>query len=281
MEKRSFLENVCGILMEELASAGKITEDQVFSLMEELSAREPAELRTAGMNYKKMCSAIGEVWQYREWEKMQPDQAFLYGSLWGIVKFFECRYQEMMDADQMKVFVQKYKDKVWLLRAIKTQPGILHKELAQKGRIGSPRLSQIMNDDPDIKELVFFRTSGREKYYFLKPKGEELLDRLKKETRKTTGSRIGYGGLIEVKKDRGLVDNQLSSEKVMPFEEPWDNLMTRSVNFLDGYLNLSCADDSFMEKGLIGENVWESQQSFRSTQSKGYLKNGLEIRLAK
>lgn len=187
MKEHPVFISLCQHVLEDISLCVSLSEDQVLLFIDELASAESAMMEAVEKEFTNLCSAVGEVWQYREWEKMSPEQAFLYGSLWGSIKSFECRRQKSKKADHMKLLVPKFKDKRWLFRAIKSQPGILHKELAAKGKITPSRLSQIM-DDEDMNDLISYHLSGREKYYFLKPKGEELLLKLKSGDGNVLGS---------------------------------------------------------------------------------------------
>ena len=277
MKKRSLLKNVCRILVGSMTSHKSITEDQVHSLMDELAAEEPKALSDMPDDYKKLSSYIGEFWRYREWQEMTSEQAFLYGGVWGSVKPYEDGYRKVLDADWMKLLVSKYKDKYWLFYTIKSQPGILHKELAQKGRISPSRLSQIM-DDKDIFFLISYRLSGREKYYFLKPQGEELLKRLKPKERKMLGSYAEPYKAIDVK-------NNSTTEVyawVIGIAGISENFyMPGSISFRQRDKIKELIGSDLGTNYLLGVNEWMQKASYMNLRRTSPLQNGLEMSSAK
>ncbi len=163
-------------------SKKNILQDQVFYFIEKLAGVEDIFGDMSEItDYKAMRRRMEEIWQYREWEGMTAEQAFLYGQLYGCIKLCEYGKQERKNKQRLELDAAKYNNKLWLFRAIKESPGIQHKELAAKGEVSPSRLSQIM-DEEEMQNLVSYRVSGREKYYFLGPRGKELLERLEQQS---------------------------------------------------------------------------------------------------
>ncbi|MCM1123376.1 MAG: MarR family winged helix-turn-helix transcriptional regulator [Eubacterium sp.] len=278
MRKRSPLENVCRNLMNSMDSHKGITEDQAFAFMDELSVEEPKDLADMPADYRKLKFSISEVWQYREWQELSPEQAFLYGSVWGSARLFELKQQKRRETDRMKILVPKYRDKYWMFQAIKSQPGILHKELAKKGNISPSRLSQIM-DDSDIDFLISHRESGREKYYFLKPQGEELFAKLKTNDRKVLGSYTEPLKAISINNDStrnmygvkfpfniGVIENSIIVKTlgISPRNKIWDII-----------------GNDITTKNTIGVNEWTQKANYMNILEKNHLKYGSEISLVR
>lgn len=278
MKKRSLLKNVCRNLVDSLTSHTKITEDQIFRFMEELAKEEPKALSEMPPDYRRLFFSMGEVWQYQEWKSLSAEQAFLYGGLWGSSKSFDLRYQQKLTTDRMKTLVPKYKSKEWIFRAIKYQPGILHKELADKGHISPSRLSQIM-DDTDIDSLISYRLSGREKYYYLKPAGEELLDKLKANGRKVLGSFAEPYKAIRILNDSTrLMYDGMNVFAVGVISNP---IMAKTR----GYNRLSRVLDQFNSelsiKNIIEVNEWAQNSNYVVARGTNLLGNGLAVSSAK
>lgn len=168
-----------------LFSKKDLRQNQIFHLMEELAkSRNTNKSTPETESYQAVSHRLDEIWQYREWESMSAEQAFLYGQLYGCVEL--CKYMEKADLDQqwLEVLTSKYKDERRVLfQAIAETPGIQHKELSQKTGYRISRLSQIMNEK-SMQELVDCCFSGREKYYFLRPKGKMLLAKMEEQDRK-------------------------------------------------------------------------------------------------
>lgn len=168
-----------------LFSKKKLRQNLIFHLMDVLTENERSPKETPDAEtYQAIQDRLEEVWQYREWESMTAEQAFLYGQLYGCVKF--CSYEEKANQDQkwMNVLVSKYKkERRGLFQAISDTPGIRHKELSEKTGYKISYLSQIMNEK-SMQELVECCFSGREKYYFLRPQGKLLLSKMEEQDRK-------------------------------------------------------------------------------------------------
>ncbi len=275
MRKRSLLENVCRKLIVDLDSHKSITKDQVLAFMEELAVEEPKNLSDMPADYRKVNFSLGEVWQYQEWKELSPEQAFFNGSLWGSARLFELMQQKKLHTDQMKLLVSKYKDKYWMFHAIKSYPGILHKELAVKGHISPSRLSQIM-DDNDITTLISYRVSGREKYYFLKPQGEELLEKLKTNDRKVLGSYTEPRKAISINNDSTeRAYDRMALSAIAMRETP---IMRKNVG-LD--LLLYIFSSKIATKKIVEENEWIQKSNYMKRWEKSHLKNGSEMSLAR
>lgn len=278
MRKQPLLKNVCRNLMNSLTSHKRVTEDQIFRFMEELAKEEPKAQSEMPPDYRRLSFSMGEVWQYQEWKMLSPEQAFLYGSLWGSSKVFELSYQQKLAADQMKILVPKYKSKEWIFRAIKSQPGILHKELAGKGHISPSRLSQIM-DDADMDSLISYRLSGREKYYYLKPAGEELLAGIRVNGRNVLGSftepykaiRILNNSTRQVRAEVNVLAAGMASNPVMA--------KVREYNVLNKVLDQ--LNNELAVKNIIGVNEWAQKSDHVIARRTNLLESGLAVSLAK
>lgn len=181
MRKHINIDGIVTAILGELIDKKRIVQDQVFCFIDKL-AEAMNLFGTVPLTtpYKAMKSRVEEIWQYREWENMTAEQAFLYGQLYGSIKLCEYRKKEAENDQWLEFLSVKYRSKLWLFHAIKETPGIQHRKLADEGNLSVARLSQIMGEE-DMEKLVSYRISGREKYYFLSPQGKELLARLDHE----------------------------------------------------------------------------------------------------
>lgn len=172
------IDSIHAVLFERKA----LRQNQIFHLMNSLAqVRCSQGIPQRAEIYRNVQHRLDEIWQYREWESMSVEQAFLYGQLYGCVKL--CEYEEMTARDQqwMEIFVSKYGSDRWeLFHAIAESPGIRHKDLAKRIDQQISRLSQIMNEE-DMQELIDHTFTGREKHYFLRPKGKEVLRKMEEE----------------------------------------------------------------------------------------------------
>lgn len=183
MKKYIELDRITDDISTCIVSGKELTQEQIFSFMENFIADSGSffdAIKTK--SYKAMRGLLNELWQYREWEDMSSEQAFLCGQLYGCVKLCEYREQSRQDALSFRFLLSKYADSK-LFYIVKKNPGIRHKDLAKEIGLSTGRLSQMM-DDEGMEELLISRVFGREKYYFLSARGEELFQKIEAQKRK-------------------------------------------------------------------------------------------------
>lgn len=182
MKKHITLDRIIDDISTCMAFKKELTQELLFSFMKKFIADNGSFFDAKKTkSYKAMRSRLNELWQYREWEDMSSEQAFLYGQLFGCVRLCEYREQSHQDIAWTNYLLSKYEDSK-LFYIVKRNPGIRHKDLAQEIGLTAGRLSQMM-DEEDTKDLIVSRVMGREKHYFLGAKGEELLQKLEAQKR--------------------------------------------------------------------------------------------------
>ncbi len=182
MKKHITLDRIIDDISTCMAFKKELTQELLFSFMKKFIADNGSFFDAKkAKSYKAMRSRLNELWQYREWEDMSSEQAFLYGQLFGCVRLCEYREQSHQDIAWTNYLLSKYEDSK-LFYIVKRNPGIRHKDLAQEIGLTAGRLSQMM-DEEDTKDLIVSRVMGREKHYFLGAKGEELLQKLEAQKR--------------------------------------------------------------------------------------------------
>lgn len=276
-----------------ITSRKKLTQEQVFCFMKKFIADNGSffdAIKTK--SYKAMRSLLNELWQYREWEDMSSEQAFLYGQLYGCVKLCEYREQSHQDTVWINYLLSKYTDSK-LFYIVKKNPGIRHKDLAKKIGLSTGRLSQMM-DEEDMKELLLSWVQGREKLYFLSAKGEEFYQRLEAQKRKAKKAEMQKAKTendnlfdnifvekaeesvnanvlsgINVSKSNGLLQYYIEGNRASYFEQykEWAYL-----NFNDNLRKQTIMEEE--KECLMEENSYYGQLNRRSV-------NGLMMSLAK
>lgn len=170
--------------------------------------------------YISMKNMLYEVWQYREWETMSPEQAFLYGQLYGSVKLFDDREESRQETLWIDSLASKYKDSD-LFHLVKGEPGIRHKDLAQKMNISAGRLSQILHDE-EMDDLFCCRTLGREKHYFLSPRGELLFQKLDGQRKEAETHHRDMADIpLSIDNNNIFNDNIWAYATSVETDEPW------------------------------------------------------------
>ena len=130
--------------------------------------------------YRDLSRKVNEIWKYKNWSDKSEEQIFLYGSMWGVMQLMQARQEQMQKSVDENTLFANYKKYAWIFKAIKKNPGIRHCDLAQKAKITPSALSQsisrMISDD-----VISFSRIGREKYYFLTPCGERILELIREE----------------------------------------------------------------------------------------------------
>lgn len=215
MKKYIELDRITDDISTRMASGKELTQDLIFCFMKKFIADNGSFFDAVKTkSYKVMKSMLNELWQYREWKDMSPEQAFLCGQLYGCVKLCEYREQSRQDTVFINFLLSKYGNSK-PFRIIKENPGIRHKDLARKINISPGRLSQIM-DDEDMQELFASRVLGREKHYFLGVKGEELLRKLEEQERKANREQMQRA--------------KLEKESACLISNMWKKMVTENAN---------------------------------------------------
>lgn len=175
------LENICETLMELLQKDKRINEEQVHVFFEgtvdDLN-EETDETKT--VNLDKLTAYLQKEWQYREIESMTSEQAFLCGSIWGAIKLLGLKRERREKTFRLEELKKQYAGNYDFLHAIAVNPGIKHKDLAEKCGKSISLLSQFA---AGVKKdgMITCRHIGRETYYYLRPLGEQVYEELKHE----------------------------------------------------------------------------------------------------
>lgn len=174
--KQKRLENICQEILAYIEKDYEISEEMVLALAQGLTFYDGREEKMPS-SYIRLLDEIGQKWQYRETEQLSVEQTFIMGSIWGCLQMAEARRRyamnEISKIQQWNVLLKKYKDKVCLLNVIRRQPGIRHKDLAQRSRKSPSQMTQIMTGMVNDR-LVTCNYAGREKFYFITELGQKL-----------------------------------------------------------------------------------------------------------
>lgn len=304
MKKHITLVSIIDDISAHMTSKKELTQELLFSFMKKFIA-DNGSFFDAGKpeSYKAMRSRLNELWQYREWEEMSSEQAFLYGQLYGCVKLCEYREQIRQNTAWFNFLLSKYADSK-LFYIIKKKPGIRHKDLAEKIGLSTGRLSQMM-DEEDMRELIASRVMGREKYYFLGAKGEELLQKLETQKRKAKKEKLRkaitenvnpFENIFVEKAEKPDNVNMLSGIGVSKSKDLWEDYLQKAQT---SYFEKIRKIEQFYFERLINEEYWNFNDNLRTetimeeemewpveknsyyVQSSNHLRNGLMMSSAK
>lgn len=169
--KQTRLGNICKDILAHWRGEGKIDEEQCYVFFDGVLDKilDPEEELTP--DYKKVSAELREVWQYKDFSDLTPEEAFLYGSLWGGIQLAGLCEKRENQRKTVEKLTCVYENKAWFFEAIYKNPGIRHKDLAMKGNQSTSQLSQFVSGV--VKEgLIAYDRVGREKYYYLQKRGE-------------------------------------------------------------------------------------------------------------
>lgn len=173
------LENICESLLELLQKGKCIDEEHVHIFLD--SAVDCLDGETDEDKPQKLgrlAAYVQKKWQYREIDSMTSEQAFLCGGIWGGIKLLGMARERNEKSVRLEVLKKQYAGYYDFFHAIATEPGIKHKELAEKCGKSASLLSQFA---AGVKRegLIVCRPVGREKYYYLRPLGTQVYDALR------------------------------------------------------------------------------------------------------
>lgn len=261
-EKR--LENVCRELLMYVEKGYTISEEKVLGLSESLAFFDGREERMPS-SYVRLRDEIDQRWQYREIEQLTVEELFIIGSIWGCLRAAEsrrrCVRDDILEQRQWEILLNKYKDKdkVWFINTISSQPGIRHKDLAEKSKKSPSQMSQMMSGI--IKDgLVSCNYAGREKFYFVSELGKKLSRQLAKQKREENlqklSSNILCVGNNEERKDNARLRMSFNGDR------PWPLALQR-IGYTINY-NVNLNNNTYdSRRSEIGEEnqIWAKSEA--------------------
>lgn len=180
---KSVLESICKNIYNRLMEKKHIDEELIDNFFNEIAGETLESKNNKNEDsFRILKRCVYETWQYGDIDKMSCDQAFLLGGIWGGIKIKDAQYTYALRQDSMDIMVRKYTKNVWLFKTIYDNPGIIHKELAAKGKQSPAQLSQFVSRVCE-EGLITYNRIGREKFYYLQKRGEELLNEINKQTK--------------------------------------------------------------------------------------------------
>lgn len=259
--KRKRLENICKEILGHWKNEGKLEEEQAYiffdGILDVIMDGEKIPLS----DYRQISAGIEKRWQYRSFEELSPQEAFLYGSLWGGIKIEEIYEERIEQQESLEKLVSVYASKEWLFKAIYYNPGIRHKDLAKKGNQSPSQLSQLMAS-VEKEGLITYNRAGREKYYFLQKRGDQLYKLMKKKDSSELFNRTS---------EKALVFSKDNLDTHRPELGIWTESHYHSRSLVNRFLNnentTSSIESATVKGGFripcIGQSIQE--QSFTSS----------------
>lgn len=188
--KQTRLGNICRDILMRWREKRSVDEELVYIFFDGvLDMLHDSEKENSIPDYRKVSGRLQDIWQYKDFEKISKEEIFLYGGLWGGMQMAEINARRKKKEKSVEELICAYKSKQWFFDAIASQPGIRHKDLAERGKQSTSQLSQFVIKAAK-EDLITYNRIGREKYYYLGKKGELVLERMKKrKTRRVFSDR--------------------------------------------------------------------------------------------
>lgn len=178
--KQARLSNICRDILVRWKEKRKVDEELVYifldGILDMISDPEPETIP----DYKKATAKLQEMWQYKDFGEMSAEEIFLCGGLWAGAKISEMKIRRERQQKTIEELACVYESKQWFFKAISDHPGIRHKDLAERGNQSTSQLSQFVAKAAK-EELITFNRVGREKYYYLGKKGEQVYEKIQRK----------------------------------------------------------------------------------------------------
>lgn len=171
-------DNVCQAILKKLQSQQSVREDQVHILMEEIGKRiEQSDLNHFPEAYHQLQQYLQRNLQYGRIETLSSEDAVNFGALWATCCLAEAVIKRHKEEHLLGEAAQLYRKHLSLFRNMQKKPGIKHGDLAKQCNKSPSELSQLVAK-LQWKQYFSFSKVGREKYYYLEKRGEDLLNEM-------------------------------------------------------------------------------------------------------
>lgn len=192
------INNISKGILKKIKTERSITEEQIYALWDGI-----VEVLEKGGNFEdaseaaRLLERMNDVWMYQKFKASSASEDFLYGSIWGSMNILSGFLKKKKEQHDCRVLVQKYKDDTscLFLNAILKKPGIKNSALAQICYVTPSRISQ-MTQTAIEDGLITAQKVGREKYYYLKTKGNDVYKAILEEKKPVYKSKINYSMIV-------------------------------------------------------------------------------------
>lgn len=131
-------------------------------------------------NFSMLREHVQKKWMRDEIGELAPESAFAYGELWAVFQLMDLADRKGKEKYCMESLKKQFRNYYELFHLLKASPGIRHKEIAEKMQKSPSEISQIFSK-LNGEQLFSAVKLGREKYYYLEERGNQLLEELGKE----------------------------------------------------------------------------------------------------
>lgn len=192
------INNISKGILKRIKTERSITEEQIYALFDGI-----VEVMEKGGDFEDASEAaqllerMNDVWMYQKFKSSSASEDFLYGSIWGSMSILSSFWKKKKEQQDCRLLVQKYKDDTscLFLNAILKKPGIKNSALAQICYVTPSRISQ-MTQVAMEDGLITSQKVGREKYYYLKTKGNDVYKAILEEKKPVYKGKRNYSMIV-------------------------------------------------------------------------------------
>lgn len=210
------LTTLCDILNKKILSHKNISEDQIAAYLRQIFEYVRCTVPTKlPYSFYLLRQNMFKMWEYGSTKDISSETAFLFGALWGGAMLSEMVEKEIEEQPRLEAMAKQNLKHLNCFIAISRTPGIKHKDLAVLSNMTTSELSQWMSRIQHENYFSFSRV-GREKYYYIEKKGEEILKEMKRQqacsaesiNTKITASEIRSVIIKYTQTSQGAIDNE-------------------------------------------------------------------------
>lgn len=157
-----------------------IRDEQIHKLFElAIELFQSSDLDHLPRSFVDLSYKLKSMYQYDQTASLSIDQAIQFGALWSVVQMIDISKDKKKEKPNLLELSKRHKWLVPVLTTISEHHGITHNELA--GKVGKSKSELSQNIAKLQNERLFsFSKYGREKYYYLEARGQELLSEVQK-----------------------------------------------------------------------------------------------------
>lgn len=266
MEK-NILNTLCDIINNKILSGKKLSDDQIMvylkQIFEYVRHTDPTELPRS---FYLLRQTMFKMWEYGDTKKFSPEVAFMYGAVWGGAMLSELAEKEIKEQPRLEAMAKQNLKYLNCFEAIYKHPGIKHKDLAAISSMTTSELSQWMARIQHEGYFSFSRV-GREKYYYVEKKGEEILKEMERQQMccsEATNNMNDSNAIRTVIRNHLKTSNQIMNNENVNVSISRELFNDYNKDFLSAFSKST--NKSFIEIGEEVPDKWELKEKYPKNQ---------------
>jgi|GEM_PF-1165453 len=181
MEEQT-MARLCDILNKKIESDQIISEEQINIYLQQIFEYIcHSDSKELPHSFYLLRQTLFKKWEYGTISHLSSTSVFILGALWGGALLSELADKERTKQPKLEILAKQNMKYLKIFDAINKQPGIKHKDLADISGMTTSELSQWMAKRQNENYFSFSRI-GREKYYYIEKKGEEILQEMERQS---------------------------------------------------------------------------------------------------